>query len=101
MSGNGKVFSAVKNIIMFIGSLLGGFIAVVVVLNSTIYVPLRAEIAQERKDREAAVCEEAKVRCDDDKSGLVRLESKIDKGLVVMIKQGEDIAVIKNKLGIR
>jgi hypothetical protein len=57
-----KIMSGAMKILLFIGSVLGGFLAVTLAINTLVYTPLNTAIAQEVTKRELAVEEEAKCR---------------------------------------
>lgn len=73
-----KIFSGTMKILLFVGSILGSFIAVTLAINSLVYVPLNTAIAQEVTKRENTVSIEAEKRDKTDKEIRQELKEAVE-----------------------
>ena len=100
-----KIFSGVMKVVMALGSVLGGFLAVTAMLNTLIYCPLNNAIAAEVTKRETV---DAQIKSDikevtDDFSTKIDLivcnQSAVnEKILTKLTEQSTDIKWIKQNL---
>lgn len=83
-----KVFTGMMKILTFIGSIVGGFLAVSLAINTLVYAPLSQAIAQERQERESAIYKEAEERCASDNAKFEKLDKKLD----IVVNQNLEIS---------
>lgn len=87
--------------ITFVGSIIGGIIAVMLVVFTIVYSPLQASITKETDYRAAEDKRIEKETGEKSEKQFNSLDNKLDKILDGQMKQGERLAKIEQKIEIR
>jgi len=96
-----KIFSGVMKILTFIGSILGGFLAVSLAINTLVYCPLNKAIAAETTKREEAICLESKLRFDEDTINCDKADKRFEEQLKTNQRILVMLARIETHMGIK